>query len=198
LNYAQDKEVFLCPFDAARGTAGPRPDQAHEELREPDADPPGLVQGDHPLSYMYEFSMAAPASSWGWFMASSNGYLFSVTLPICYLSGGELDYDGDADACVDLDGNPSVTMWGEAKTAQMRYGDTFLNSGADGDPRPKSTWHGYSPTRMPILRCYWHTPPDQWGTWPTDAGDLNAIQNLMYNGNVRKSPAAWEFLTKGY
>jgi hypothetical protein len=91
---------------------------------------------------------------------------------------------GREDAFVDLDGDLTWSSWGEVKSAQMRYGDTYVNPG--GDP---TAWRGYAPTRFPVLRCFWHTDDP-------NSTDATAIQNLSYTGNVFPSEARWETASK--
>jgi hypothetical protein len=93
---------------------------------------------------------------------------------------------------VDLDGDPSHTKWGEVKTAQMRYGDTFYNAIPGTETlKPPDQWHGYSPTRFPIIRCFWHTDDP-------DTHEVTAIINLAYQGNVFLSESEWEKASTSY
>jgi hypothetical protein len=92
----------------------------------------------------------------------------------------------DPDAFVDLDGVTSgseATKWGEAKTAQLRYGDGYINA-AFPDPADSSKWRGYDESRFPVLRCFWHT--DDPGTHQPK------ISNLSYAGQVFPSGSLWE------
>lgn len=183
------QELLICPLDGSKGKQGGKPDgpgiDQYEELDEykyfsdlARFNPPR----DRRSSYMYEFNMRAECTQWNW-----RSYIFD------YMEG---DAPADLDAFVELgrvgpDGDiisdPGHTTWGEAKTAQMRHGDSWLNADPPGSGPPylpKSQWHGYADTRFPVLRCFWHT----------DDPNTNRpkIRNLSYAGQVFLSGAKWE------
>lgn len=165
--YLGKEEILLCPMDTSYGKEGGKPDNADKQYAE--LDEYKLVAGNWvgvPCSYMYEFNMAAECI---W----TDGWWTTVTLP------GNLA-DADAHKFVDLDGDQSSSKWGEVKTAQMRYGDKAINTGPD-----ESKWHGYSPTRFPILRCFWHAED------PDTKTDFEII-NMAYQGNLFLSTSEWE------
>lgn len=117
---------------------------------------------DEGSSYMYEFNMGANCT-WD--------YVSRLTLP----------GSPTVDSFIDLDGNKgSPSKWGEVKVAQMRYGDVTINTSPD-----ETRWHGYSVTRFPLLRCFWHTAdePDT---------DKPRVMNLAYQGNFFLSGSDWE------
>jgi len=74
-------------------------------------------------------------------------------------------------AAIDIDGVPTKSMWGEVKTYQLKHGDGYHNG-------------PYSPTRFPIIRCFWHTNDP-------NTSDLK-IQNLSYMCNFFRSGSLWE------
>jgi len=165
-------KLLVCPLDGSKGKQGGKPDgpgiPQYDELDEykyfmTEVTPPR----DRRSSYMYEFNMARGCINWDW-----KSY---VTLPSTVT---------DPDTFVDLDGAGAPSKWGEAKTAQMRYGDTYLNADEAGNPLPESMWRGYSPSRFPVLRCFWHT--DKPNT------SKPKILNLSYEGQVFLSGALWE------
>ncbi len=181
--YLAQEKVLTCPRDRSvpKGSDGGKPNAPgvtqFSTLDEYTFDQINQVWVGMPVSYMYEFNMAVilkpqdDDDNWNW--------LTYLTLPIWASGMPNVDED-DADAYIDLDGTPGVSKWGEVKTAQMRYGDTALNS----QSAPVSAWHGYSPTRFPIVRCFWHTDdPDTKTPW---------IFNLAYAGNSFRSGAKWE------
>ena len=182
MNYVQNERSFLCPFDDSAGAQGGKPDgndpsgteiTQFSELDEPIASPRGAVDGVKPCSYMYECAMGAePSFDWK----------SLVTLPSRAYS-----MPGGPDAFVDLEGNISSTKWGEFKAAQMRYGDSYLNPDYPGNPKTI----GYSPTKFPVLRCFWHTNNP-------NSNAVDAIINLAYTGNLFRSGAKWEEATKSW
>jgi prepilin-type N-terminal cleavage/methylation domain-containing protein len=172
MKYAENPDLYVCPLDGSEGEEGGKPDgvatDQYAELDE-EPDPPTYAKGALFCSYLYEFCMASECS-WGW-----ESYL---TLPSRAAS--------DKDKFINLDTNPSMSMWGEVKSAQLKYGDTWIN-----DPgEPESRWHGYSHSKFPVLRCFWHTDD------PNSDADVNAIINLAYAGQPFKSGAEWERATK--
>ena len=165
--YKANPKLFVCPSDRSDGEQGGKPDVAGvEQFAELDEHGPpdqlsrlppyqgGVPPYEYPLSYMYEFSGAIcdPDNDPPWYV----GY---ISLP------------GGAAMTV-----PST--WGQVKYAQMRFGDSSFNTGAE------STWHGYPESRFPVLRCFWH------------ADDPNTtkkqIMNLAYSGRPFRSQAKWE------
>lgn len=182
------QELLICPLDDSEGKEGGKPPGPWAQFEELDeykwfSDPARFNPPvERPCSYMYEFNMAADCS-WGWWCGSE----MSVTLP------GYPDVDAepefDEHAFIDLDGNRGTSKWGEVKTAQMRYGDTYINASGIGSLLPESRWRGYPPSRFPILRCFWHT----------DNPDTNTakILNLSYEGRTFRSGAFWEQYAAG-
>lgn len=159
------QELVTCPLDDSEGKEGGKPANAGErfsELNEYQYFKSIPTPVERPCSYMYEFNMARRCT-WVW--------KSRLTLP------GDSEPGFDYDAFVKLD-NDSLSDWGEVKTAQMRYGDTFINQ--------KGATHlrGYAPSRFPVLRCFWHT----------DKPDTNRpkILNLSYEGQTFRSGAFWE------
>jgi len=176
LGHVQYERSFLCPFDETDGAEGGKPDGVgitqYDELDEPDPNPgknPLGINGALPCSYMYECAMAAPCD-----------FLHIITLPTRVPAG-------ERAAFVDLDGNPGFVSWGEVKAAQMRYGDDYLND-PGGD---ENLWHGYSPTKFPVMRCFWHTADP-------NSDELIDILNLAYQGNMFRSGAKWEGTSTQY
>ncbi len=188
------QELLICPLDGSKGKHGGKPNvpgvDQYPELDEYDyflknrtgagiAFPAPLsstATRERRCSYMYEFNMARGTLAWGWYPY--------VTLPGSILPNGDPNPSFDPDAFVDLDGNKAgleATKWGEAKAAQMRYGDTYLNAAF---PLDSSKWHGYAESRFPVLRCFWHT----------DDPDTHRpkIANLSYAGQVFFSGSLWE------
>jgi prepilin-type N-terminal cleavage/methylation domain-containing protein len=111
---------------------------------------------DEGSSYMYEFSMGAECFASGWNWATFLGFASKAA----------------AHPVIDLDGDKSKSMWGEVKTYQMSNGDEDHST-------------PYSPTRFPIVRCFWHaSDPD------SDVG--REVLNLSYQGQVFESAASWE------
>jgi prepilin-type N-terminal cleavage/methylation domain-containing protein len=179
MKYVQAERTFICPVDEMEGAQVGKPDgddpsgtpiTQYAELDEPVADPPGVVNGVLPCSYMYECAMGAKAFS---------GWETILTLPP---TADTMGYD----RFVDLDGDytsPNATKWGEVKAAQIRFGDTYIN------PPPSTRLNGYSPTKFPVLRCFWHTNNP-------NTNDVNEIINLAYTGNLFRSGSLWELETK--
>lgn len=191
----KDPEILICPLDPSRGKQGGKPDgpgiPQYDELDEykyfeqnrPRAPLSSTATRDRRSSYMYEFNMAAEClDEWPW-----RSYIFD------YMEGdGPTDIDafveiGYVDPATDrVVSEPNRSTWGEAKAAQLRHGDSWLNADPPGSGNylPKSQWHGYANTRFPVLRCFWHT----------DNPNTNQpkISNLSYAGHVFSSGAKWE------
>ncbi|MHC4249516.1 MAG: DUF1559 family PulG-like putative transporter [Planctomycetota bacterium] len=152
----KDKECLLCPSDDSRGAQGGKPDGLCDKQFTT------INERPHPSSYMYEFNMAVELkdvnndNNWAW---------------VGYLQPGP-----DPHVAVNLDGNSSMSVWGEVKTWQLKRGCVW------GTPPER---HIYSPTMFPIIRCFWHADDP-------DADDHLHIHNLSYMCNFFRSGATWE------
>jgi len=179
--YNEDPELYLCPLDDSRGQRGPWP--------------PGgkyLEVKEVGLSYLYEFNGNA-LCDWAW------DY---VTIPGLT---GEPGFDEQKfSEYVDIgqpngDPNPeNKTTWNEAKLAQLRHGDKFINADPSnpGMTLPSSQWHGYPPSWFPIVRCFWHAPSKVFTATDKEQQQYrDCVLNLSYAGNVFRSGLQWETAT---
>jgi len=159
-DYLPQKDVLICPRDDSRGSEGGKPDGICSKQFST------LNEGS---SYLYEFNMAVTlhnsndVDNWQWV-----GYLFSTS---------QIAAPGfDPHKAVDIDGNTAESKWGEVKTYQLKHGSWW------GNPQVN---HPHSPTRFPIIRCFWHTGNP-------DSDKERRVQNLSYLCNFFRSGARWE------
>lgn len=177
--YVDDKHLFVCRSDAAKGVGRNRPAGLHpytgvdpdsaqsfEETIDNQSNKarPGNRQNADitTCSYFYEFSCAPKPADWSvW------------------------------------SGAPAVVSWNLYKEHQLQFGD--LNS----DPNNSSggPYRPYSSSRMPIIRCYHHFAESHvrahdndksshviWGQTITRPITIN----VAYAGNVYVGPLLWE------
>ena len=166
--------VYLCKSDRSKPDAGQAADSCkpavidtttYAEASDNDNNPyPG--RQIHACSYMYEFNGAACSWDWG-------SYLNVSSVP-------------------DLDGNPSLTSWGEVKEFQRQNGDN------SNDHSP------YDDTMFPMVRCFHHYSSRDIEGWYWDKSTgidksrtvkYPVTLNVAYAGNVFEAPLQWE-LTK--
>ena len=177
--YIPTEKVYTCKSDRSKGADGSKPGPVDAvpdaELGDPfpetddtswNPNGPGYegrnTQISH-CSYLYEFSAAE--CSWPW-----------------------ASYLGVGTNSVDLDHN-GVVSWGEAKTWQLKHGDS-----QHSEP--------YDETSFPIIRCFHHWDEARLKVWAqNDDGTPDKSQttrsgmtlNIAYGGNFLLMPITWEF-----
>ena len=180
-DYVDDKHLFVCRSDEARGVGRTRPVGLTVQDSPTQNFPETVDNRSHPArttvggSYPNGASVAANTA----IDACSYFYEFSAA------------YCNPSWTCTDLDGDGKKSWW-EYKEYQLANGDA-----ASGN-------QPYSTSRMPIIRCYHHWNegrvrghPDDGGT-PTAGVNKSVIQNfaitlnVAYAGNVYVGPLWWE------